>query len=220
MRKNSINIICFILVFILAISFGIIFAIQNNHKENFKFSNNLIQSSGNIINKEEKVNEKYFLPHSLVAISGRSADDLANQFEETGKVEKIVVNDSGTDHDSITMYITKEQKEFWIKSRKELLDEYNKKISAYNPKYHIEYSYDCTNLSLYYDADLNTHKVAEFLYLSQFLCGMYQVLNGINNDDWNVNICIYNSKTGKLVASGSSNDGVSYEEEDWVRSEE
>lgn len=179
-----------------------------------------VQTTENVTYENIEETKEYYFPHSLTAMAGRSADTLASELEETGEVEKIVVNDSGTDHDSITMYITEEQRKFWIESRKDLLDHLSKEMSAYKSEYHVEYNEDCTVLSLYYDTDLDAHKAVEFYYISQFFCGMYQILNGIYGDNWNVDISVYNSKTGKIVTSGDTWQGLSYEEEDWIRSEE
>ena len=213
MRKSYINIICFILVFA---SFSAC-SITNDFKDTTTHDN--MTTSERTIDDDKIQIIEIYLPHSLVAASGRNADILASEFKETNKVCKIVVNDSGTDKDSITMSLTLEQKQWWLKSRKELLDDLNEKMSQYDSDYHITYDDECTELSLYYDLKVDANKVAEFKYIAEFLCGMYQVLNGVNDDNWNVNINIYNSKTKKLVTSGSSVDGLSYEAEDWIRSE-
>lgn len=163
---------------------------------------------------------KYEIPHYVVSCSGRNASKLASEFEETGKLSKVVVNDAGTDYDSMTMYVTEEQREFWIKSRKELLDDLNRRISTYKSEYHIDYSEDCRELSLYYDTDLSVHMVAEHIFLSLFHCELYQIFSQ-NEASPTVQVNLYNSRTEKLVASGvASGNGmhIGYEEEDWIRS--
>lgn len=177
-----------------------------------------VQTTENVAYENIEETQEYYFPHSLTAMAGRSAKKLASELEETGQVEKIVVNDEGTDHDSITMYITEEQKEFWIESRKDLLDKLSKDMSAFKPEYHAEYNEDCTEVSLYCDPDLSVHNAAEFFYISQFFCGMYQILNGTYGDNWNVDVFVYNSQTGKLVKSGDTWSGMGYEEEDWLQS--
>ena len=46
-------------------------------------------------------------------------------------------------------------------------------------------------------------------------CACVQIFNGIPADEWYVEANIYNTNTGKLVTSGSSETGLSYTIGDW-----
>lgn len=215
MKKYLVYVSCLILVLITFSACGTISDYSETTIDNFKTSENTtIDITENTTIDTNQI--KYEIPHYVIANCGRNASKLAEEFEETGKLSKIVVNDAGTDIDSITMYVTEEQREFWIKSRKELLDDLNRRISTYNSDYHIDYSEDCRELSLYYDTNLSVHIVAEHIFLSLFHCELYQIFSQ-NEDNPDVQVNIYNSQTGKLVTTGNGNH-IGYEEEDWIRS--
>lgn len=165
---------------------------------------------------------EFKIPLSLVAVSGRNSNVLADELIDGGNCTNVVVNSD----DSITMSLTNEQLDYWINSRIKMLENLDEEFKSINSDYKIVHNEDCTQLSLYYDLDLNDQKAVDYIFQAEFFCGMFQVFTNPEECDFNIDINIYNCATGKLVTSGELKledehykQTLSYDEADWKRSE-
>ena len=95
----------------------------------------------------------------------------------------------------------------------------DEEFGEFGESYHLYIKENYSEVDIYYDRDLYPYYVGKYMSRAEWLCAEIQLFSGI--DDWYVTINVYNSKTGKLVATGDNkNNNVSYDEEDWKRSEE
>lgn len=132
-----------------------------------------------------------------------------------GNYENVYVNDDGT---TVTLEITDEQKEYWLTSRAELLDDLKSQFAQLGDGYKIEYSDDYSHIDLYYNLELDAYDAIYYVMYTETFCASQQLFSGTGHDEWMVSFNIYNSDTGKLVTSGNSDTGLSYNAADWEAS--
>lgn len=139
--------------------------------------------------------------------------DLINTSDEN--YVDVYVNEDGA---SVTLEITDEQKNYWVTSREEILDDLATEFSNLGPGYKIEYNDDYSHIDLYYNLELDAYDAIYYVMYTETFCINQQLFEGTGYDEWVVSFNIYNSDTGKLVKSGDSNTGLSYTEADWEAS--
>ena len=166
-------------------------------------------------NEEETV--KIVFSEKVLDIAKMSPDEWVTDLINTsdGNYVDVYVND---DEASVTLEIKEEQRNFWIQSRENLMTKLKTKFSQLNPKYKIEYSDDYSHIDMYYDLNLDAYDAIYYVLYTEVICISEQLFNGVGSEGWFVSFNIYNSNTGKFVASGDSNTGLSYREEDWEAS--
>ena len=166
--------------------------------------------------KEEKKEGiiKVNLDSRIINISGKSAEETVEEIRDGGNCIDIYENEDGT----VTVEITKEQQEYWMTSRGELMGELEEKLKEYDENYQLQHNNSYTQVDAYYNLNLPWDKAGVFVMYAEFLCATYQVFSGVDSDAWRVEINIYNSDTGKLVKSGSSDADFGYENSDWEAS--
>ena len=166
--------------------------------------------------KEKKKEDiiKVNLDSRIINISGKSAEETVEEIRDGGNCLEIYENEDGT----VTVEITKEQQEYWMTSRGKLFGELEEKLKEYDENYRLEHNDSYTQVDAYYNLSLPWDKAGVFVIYAEFLCATYQVFSGVDSDSWRVEINIYNSDTGKLVKSGSSDADFGYENSDWEAS--
>ncbi|WP_143524529.1 hypothetical protein [Roseburia sp. 499] len=112
------------------------------------------------------------------------------------------------------MEINKRQQEYWLTSRGELLEELQEQLKGYDENYRLEHNDSYTQVDVYYNQELPWDKAGSYVVYAEWLCASYQLFSGVGSDDWRVAINIYNSDTGKLVKSGSSDASLTYDDSD------
>ena len=208
MKRKYINNSCiFIIILALSIS-GCGYGKEQKEKKGIEVEN----SSGNKEKKEEIIKVK--LDSRIINISGKSAEETVEEIRDGGNCLDIYENEDGT----VTVEITKEQQEYWMTSRGELMGELEEKLKEYDENYQLQHNNSYTQVDAYYNLNLPWDKAGVFVMYAEFLCATYQVFSGVDSDAWRVEINIYNSDTGKLVKSGSSDADFGYENSDWEAS--
>lgn len=160
---------------------------------------------------------KIVFSQKFLNVADMTAEEWAVDLENTseGQFTDIYVNADGV---SVTLEVTETQRKFWLEDRKEYIDELLRRFEAFFPEYRMEINDDYTNVDFYYDLNMSVHNVAYYMLYAENFCVTMQLLNGVGAEDWYMSINVYNSDTGKLVASGDSEIGFGYEPEDWERS--
>jgi len=129
---------------------------------------------------------------------------------------KLYVNDDGV---SVTLEITQAQKDFWISAVNQGLQKLKGNFEAIDSAYSITWSGDYACIDFHYNLNLPAADAIYYVIYSEVYCAFGQLLNGADAGSWTVSFNIYNSDTGKLVTSGDSNTGLSYNTSDWEASE-
>nr|WP_158024960.1 hypothetical protein [Roseburia sp. 499] len=211
MKRKYINNGCIlIIIFALSIS-GCGYSQTQPEKKEIEVEN----SSGSNEKKEEDI-IKVKLPQKFINLSGKGVEGLIENIKE-GEDDYIDVyeNEDGT----VTVEITEQQQqEYWLPSRGELLEDLQEQFKEYDENYRLEHNDSYTQVDAYYNLNLPWDKAGVFVIYAEFLCASYQLFSGVDSDSWRVEINIYNSDTGKLVKSGSSDADFGYENSDWEAS--
>lgn len=152
----------------------------------------------------------------LLSVAGQDQDGWIADLKAVGEdnYQDIRAGDDGT----VIMSLTDSQKDYWRQLRLELLKTMQGDLAALGDGYRFEYAEDGTQLDFYYDLDLDAATAIYYVLGAEVLCACIQLVDGCDPDGWTVAISVYNSGTGKLVQSGSSDTGFSYTEEDWSAS--
>ncbi|MGM9603405.1 MAG: hypothetical protein ACI3W5_17690 [Faecousia sp.] len=127
----------------------------------------------------------------------------------------VRVTDGGK---SVTVDVTDSQIDFWISVVDDGLHKLESDFQNINSNYDINYSEDYSCVDLYYDLDLPARDAIYYVIYCEVYCAFGQLLNGEDPNAWVVSCNIFNSETGKLVTSGDSDTGLSYESSDWEAS--
>ena len=154
----------------------------------------------------------------FLGIADAYPEDWMEQINNLGADQylEFYINEDG---ESMTMIITPEQREFWLSIVAKGLDNLKRGINGVNSAYLIEYSEDYAHMDAYYNLELPATDAIYYEIKTEVFCIFGQLLNGAEAEDWFVSCNIYNSDTGKLVTSGDSNTGLSYEPSDWEASQ-
>ena len=127
----------------------------------------------------------------------------------------VYVNDDGA---SVTLEISEEQRDYWITSIADTLDELKNRFAQLGTGFQIKYSEAYSYIDMYYNLELDAYDAIYYVIYTEVLCIDQQLFMGVGHDEWAVSFNIYNSDTGKLVTSGDSDTGLSYTESDWAAS--
>ena len=212
MRRKYINTGCIlILILVLSVSGCGYGQIQDKNKE-IEIEN----SSDDKEKKEEII--KVELSQKFINLSGQGVEGLIEDTKNNvGKENYVEVyeNENGT----ITVEITEQQQqEYWLPSRGELMEELQEQFKEYDENYRLEHNESYTQVDAYYNLSLPADKAIVYVIYAEYLCASYQLFSGVDSDEWRVAINIYNSDTGNLVKSGSSDADFGYENSDWEAS--
>lgn len=160
---------------------------------------------------------KIVYSEKFLGIAQMTPEDWVTDLINTGEENyvDVYVNEDGA---SVTLEITDEQKNYWVTSREEILDDLATEFSNLGSGYKIEYNDDYSHIDLYYNLELDAYDAIYYVMYTETFCINQQLFKGIGHDEWVVSFNIYNSDTGKLVTSGDSNTGLSYTEADWEAS--
>ena len=167
--------------------------------------------------KDEEEIIKVKLPQKFINLSGKGAKGVVEDTKSVGEENYIDVyeNEDGT----VTVEITEQQKqEYWLPSRGELMEELQEQLKEYDENYRLEHNDSYTQVDAYYNLELPADKAIIFVIYAEVLCASYQLFSGVDSEEWRVEINIYNSDTGKLVKSGSSDADMTYDDSDWEAS--
>lgn len=149
----------------------------------------------------------------LVKISGLSPADFKADLQGNGieNYETITVNEDG----SVSITVTDEQREYWLTSREGLLQDVKDNFAAIGENYSITYNTDFTEIDFYFSKDLRESTAAYYISLAEVYSAMHQLFSGTAEDSWYFSARIFNAINGNLVASGDSENGISWKAEDW-----
>lgn len=192
--------------------------IGNNENNTKKVSQSSVTEVSSIMDTDVT---EFKIPLSLVAVSGRESDILADEFKDGKNCTSVTVNSD----DSITVTLTEEQLDYWINSNSKMLENLDNELKSINPNYKIIHNEDFTQLDLYYDLNLDAQKAVNYIFQAEFFCGMFQVFTNPAENNFNIEVNIYNCATGNIVTSGELilenehyKQNLSYDETDWQKS--
>ena len=169
--------------------------------------------------KEKKEEEilKVELPQKFINLSGQGVEGLIEDIKDVGEENYIDIyaNEDGT----IMVEITEQQRqEYWLPSREDVWKGLQELLKEYDGNYRLEHNESYTQVDAYYNQELPWDKAGSYVVYAEYLCASYQLFSGVDSDEWRVAINIYNSDTGKLVKSGSSDADITYDNSDWEAS--
>lgn len=212
MKRKYINKSCIIII-VLALSVsGCGYSKEQKENKGIEVEN----GSGSKEKKEENI-IKVKLPQKFINLSGKGIEGLIEETESVGKehYSDVYENEDGT----ITVEITKEQQQdYWLPSREDVWRDLQEQFKEYDENYRLEHNDSYTQVDAYYNLNLPEDKAIVYVIYTEYLCASYQLFSGVDSDEWRVEINIYNSDTGKLVKSGSSDADMTYDDSDWEAS--
>lgn len=169
-------------------------------------------------NKTKEKNIAIVFSEKLLNVAEVSPEDWKTQLQEfgVGQYDRLYVSGNGK---TVTMEITEAQKEYWLSVVQQKLELLKNDIQKVDDSYNIIYSGDYSALEFYYNLELPAKEAIYYVIYSEIYCVFGQLLNEEDPNNWVVTFSIYNSDTGKLVTSGDSGTGLSYETSDWEASE-
>lgn len=132
-----------------------------------------------------------------------------------GHFVNIYINSDGR---SVTLEFSEDDRAFWQDVVIDGLEKLKNSFCNINDRYKVKYSNDYSSIDFYYNLDLPATDALYYVIYFEVYCAFGQLLNGASSDNWIVNFNVYNSDTQKLVTSGSSDTGLSYESSDWEAS--
>lgn len=153
----------------------------------------------------------------FISIAGQTPEGWKDALDSNGPEQYLSLTADDTTG-TVVMNITAAHQKFWLNTMEAVLADYAQDICQVNPAYKIEYSNDYTSVDFYYDPELPAVDAVYYVMGVETYCACMQLFNGTPSEEWVVNMTIYNSDTGKIVTSGSSNSGLSYTAEDWEAS--
>lgn len=153
----------------------------------------------------------------LLNVAEVSPEDWVESLNNLGSGQYVGLQVSGSGK-TVTLEITEAQKEFWLSVVAQGLQKLRNDFQAINSTYDICHSEDFSSIDFYYNLDLAGADAIYYVIYAEVYCAFGQLLNGADAASWVVNFNIYNSDTQKLVTSGSSDTGLSYESSDWEAS--
>lgn len=201
MKNKKFILISIILVLII----GILFFINNKIKDN----------NSDEIKEDEAI--KIIFSEKFLNVAENTPEQWIESLKSTGENQYIdvYVNEDGK---TVTLEIKEVQREHWKKAYENSLEALKNKLNNINSNYRIEVNEDYSNIDMYYNLDLSAYDAMYYVIHAEGICICQQLINGVNSEEWKVSFNIYNSDTGKIVTSGDSNTGLSYEAEDWEKS--
>lgn len=201
MKNKKFILISIILVLII----GILFFINNKIKDN----------NSDEIKEDEAI--KIIFSEKFLNVAENTPEQWIESLKSTGENQYIdvYVNEEGK---TVTLEIKETQREHWKKAYENSLETLKNKLYDINSNYRIEVNDDYSHIDMYYNLNLNAYDAIYYVIHAEVICICQQLINGVDSEEWKVSFNIYNSDTGKLVTSGDSNTGLSYEAEDWEKS--
>lgn len=211
MKKNKVNKIRILLLAVIAS----VFCNSCGRVQNIVKGIEAEKSADNKKNQEDII--KVDLHQKFINLSSKSIEELVEDIKSVGEENYIDV--CKNEDETITVEITKQQQqEYWLPSRGEIFEDLQEQLKEYDGNYRLEHNDTYTQVDAYYNLELPWDKAGSYVIYAEYMCASYQLFNGEDSDNWRVAINIYNSDTGKLVKSGSSDADFGYENSDWEAS--
>ena len=144
--------------------------------------------------------ETYLIPNSYWEYAGTTAEDAVETFEKLGEeyYTTVEVVDEG-----VQAELTEQQRDKLIERN----NQYNEKLiadfKAHDNNYRYEPDENYQQLKLYFDEKIPPFLHVKTVYNLTAGYGMNYILKN-NTTDWNVEICVYNCHTNKLVVSADA----------------
>lgn len=156
----------------------------------------------------------YTLNNKLVNITGKEPDEVAEDFKSSlnGNITDASANDDGT----VTIKLTDKQRKYVVSFMEERVNDMQDEIKKQDERYKIEVNDDYSELDFYYDQNLDIKMVTALVFGTETYSAYHQIFS--DREDWFTTINIYNCDTGKLVATGDTNNDINYDNSDWEAS--
>lgn len=152
-----------------------------------------------------------------VTITGKTAEECVQDFKDSFGNEGITDVQSSPDG-SVTVTFTESQRQAAVSHMEQRISDMNDLIKSKKDSYAAETNNDYTVLTVRYDRDLDMNTILMVVFGSETYCAYHQIFT--ENNGWKISINIYNSDTGKLLASGDQDHAISYDDSDWDRTEQ
>lgn len=177
----------------------------------------ILMSAGCTSRQSQEPTVKVVFPEKFLRIAQMSPEAWAEDLEKTGEGQFVsaYVGEDGT---AVTLELREEQRAFWLDTYAGLLRTLQEDFAELGEAYRVEYNDEGTRIDFYYDLELDAYDAIYYVMHMETFCICRQLLSGVGESEWLVTINIYNSATGKLVTSGDSDTGLSYETSDWEAS--
>ncbi len=160
---------------------------------------------------------KIEIPESYFKFTGETVESNASSLEGLGSEYVSSVN---IVEESIQLTATEEQRDNLIERNEETAKNFLTEFSESSEVYSYKESVDYSSLEVYYDEKLAINTQLNAIFGVAAAYGLNQILQG-NDEEWTVNIKIYNCHTQKLVVEMDiPQDEVSFGAEEWEKSYE
>lgn len=170
------------------------------------------------------------IPTRVVNIAMHANEYPIDDLRESGEGHFVDLTDEGSIGEDyhVLLTVTEQDRQWWIGYTEQLLTDARAEMERYAASIGeegYEFSYDdtFTQLSYAYNQAADADAMVGFIYQTEYLCIMRQLLSGAGDTSWEVSIAIINSDTSNIVAqteSGSETigNGITIDDEDWERS--
>lgn len=150
-------------------------------------------------NKSPKT-ETYIIPNSYWEYAGTTAEDAVATFQKLGEeyYTDVKVVDEG-----VQVELTEQQRDNLIERNNKYNAQLIADFKAHDNNYRYEPDENYQKLELYFDEKIPPFLHVKTVYNLTAGYGMNYILKN-NTTDWNVEICVYNCHTNKLVVSADA----------------
>jgi hypothetical protein len=178
---------------------------------NIKYKKN----NEDIVAEENDDAEEIVFDSKILNLLDMNSDEFIEWIKNNGENEYAYLDK--TSDDEVKMSITNKQQMYWNTFIDEKISKENSKIKNVNSKFDIKCSENYQIINLYYNMSMESKTAFSYVSNLTMYCAIYQIFNG--EQSYTINLNIYNSDTGKIVANGNLlTDDVSYDNTEWEES--
>lgn len=144
--------------------------------------------------------ETYIIPETVWEYAGITQEEVVQSIRELGdgNYTDVKVVDQ-----NVEVELSEIERNILIRRNDEYLDELVKYYKAYNFEYRYVGDENYQQLKLYFDEKIPHSLYVKIVHYLPAVYGMNYILKN-NTEDWNVEICVYNCHTNKLVVSANA----------------
>ncbi len=143
--------------------------------------------------------ETYIIPKSYWDYAGSTLEEAVESFHKLGGDYYTEVKEL---EDGVQLELTEEQRDNLIRRNDEYHDRIIAEFKSYSDEYRFEPDETYQTVNLYFDEKLPPATNIKTVFMLTAGYGMNYILKN-NTTDWNVEFCIYNCHTNKLVVSAN-----------------
>ncbi len=141
--------------------------------------------------------ETYIIPNSYWEYAGSTPEGAVESFHKLGG---DYYTDAQVVSEGVQLELTEEQRDNLIRRNNEYHEQIIAEFKSYSDDYRYEPDETYQTVNLYFDEKLPPAANIKTVFMLTSGYGMNYILQN-NTTDWNVELCVYNCHTNKLVLS-------------------